>query len=323
MTVGREFFLCARKLGMCLVCLCVLDAVMGGLSGYAFFQQSSGKFYRIYRTMASAEAQLMVFGSSHAASHYVPEVLEDELGLSCYNAGVLGQQILFHKTLQAIVLDRVTPEVIVLDVDPGTLYEAVETYDRLADLRPFYFRYPRIIGPVLELQSPIESLFLRSRLYQYNSTLAHVVRYGLSPQPDAKGYRADYGTMIPPTFEEERDELDGTRASTVGRRLDAVMVEALERFALDARQKGAKVFYVVSPGALPYDVEENASYRAIREVAERLQVPLFDFRNHPAFMRRYDLYVDFGHLNDTGARQYSRLVAEAIRPQLRRPIRPG
>ena len=71
-----------------------------------------------------------------------PRCWRQELGLSCYNAGVLGQQILFHKTLESIVLERTTPDVIILDVDPSTLYESSETYDRLAELKPFYFRYP-------------------------------------------------------------------------------------------------------------------------------------------------------------------------------------
>ena len=59
--------------------------------------------------MESADQRVVVFGSSHAASHYVPEVLEEQLGMSCYNAGVLGQQILFHRTLQSILLREPHP----------------------------------------------------------------------------------------------------------------------------------------------------------------------------------------------------------------------
>src|ERR1035437_7478313 len=131
--MNENLRLCLRKFMIGLVCVCLLDAVIGGFSRFVFFRQRSGKFYRIHTAMASASQRLFVFGSSHAASHYVPEILEKELGISSYNAGVLGQQILFHKTLESIILERVTPEVIILDVDPSTVYNAIETYDRLAD----------------------------------------------------------------------------------------------------------------------------------------------------------------------------------------------
>ena len=266
--------------------------------------------------MASADARLFVFGSSHAASHYVPDVLEAELGIPSYNAGVLGQQILFHKTLESIVLQRITPEVIILDVDPSTLYETKDSYDRLGELKPFYFRYPKIIGPVLEHRSSLERLFLWSKLYQYNSTLVHVLRYAISPQPDWNGYRPDYGVMDPPTPEQERREVEAREAFRAGRKLDPVMVDAMDRFAADAIRKNVRVFFCVSPAALPDDLLRNESFRKITAIADRWQVPILDFRNDSLFLRQYSLFTDSGHLNDAGARRYSRLVADTIRDQL-------
>jgi hypothetical protein len=305
--------LCLRKVAIGLVCLCLLDAVIGEFSRLVFFRQRSGKFCRINRAMALANQRLFVFGSSHAASHYVPEILEKELGLSSYNAGVLGQQILFHKTLESIILKRVTPEVIILDVDPSTLYYSREAYDRLADLKPFYFQYPEIIGPVLNLRSNLERLFLESKLYQYNSTFAHVVRYAVSPQPDWNGYRPAYEAMNAPTVQEEQDEIATSRAYRAGRNLDPVMVDALERFHSDAVRKNVRVFYFVSPGALPGELERNASFLKIEAIVNQAKIPFFNFRNHRDFVRNYALFSDSWHLNDAGARRYSKLVAETIR----------
>ena len=236
--------------------------------------------------------------------------------MSCYNAGVLGQQILFHKTLQSIVLERTRPDVIILDVDPGTLYESTDAYDRLAELRPFYFRHPEAIGPVLYRRSLLEELFLQSKLYQYNSTIVHVLRYAIAPQPDVNGYRPDYGVMAEPTAKQERDDFAQNLRFRTNRSLDPVMVDALERFAADARRKNVKVFYFMSPGALPYRFEGSASSRKIEEVVGQAGIPFFNFRNHAEFLRHYALFADSGHLNDAGARLYSKLVADAIRAHL-------
>jgi hypothetical protein len=313
---NENFKLCLRKLVIGALCLCLLDFVIGGFNRFVFFRQRSGKFYRIHNAMAAVNQRLLVFGSSHAASHYVPEILEKELGISSYNAGVLGQQILFHKTLESIVLERVTPDVIVLDVDPSTLYYSTETYDRLADLRPFYFRYPEIIGPVLDHRSSLERVFLRSRLYQYNSTFVHVVRYAVSPQPDWNGYRPSYGAMAALTAEEEGAEIAATRAYEANRKLDPIMVDALERFGADAIRKNVRIFYFVSPVVLPDDLERNASFLRIKAIVDQNNIPLFNFRNHPEFVRNYSLFNDSQHLNDVGARRYSKMVADAIRERL-------
>jgi hypothetical protein len=314
--VNQNVRLCLRKLAIGVVCLCLLDAVIGGFSRFVFFQQRSGKFYRIDKAMASADARLFVFGSSHAASHYVPEVLTAELGMSSYNAGVLGQQILFHRTLEAIALERVTPEVIILDVDPSTLYETRDAYDRLAELKPFYFRYPKIIGPAVEHRSSLERYFLWSKLYQYNSTFVHVVRYAVAPQPDWNGYRPDYGVMDTPTPEQERRENEASEAFRAGRKLDPVMVDAMERFAADAIRRNSRMFFCVSPTALPSDLQRNESFRRISAIADRWHVPLLDFRNDSRFLRQYSLFTDSEHLNDAGARRYSKLVAGTIKARL-------
>ena len=119
---------CLRKLLLGIGCVCLLDLALGETSRHLFFAQRSGKFYRLNTAMEAANERIVVFGSSHAASHYVPEVLQQQLGMSCYNAGMLGQQILFHKTLESILLQRTVPGVIILDVDPSTLYESGEAY---------------------------------------------------------------------------------------------------------------------------------------------------------------------------------------------------
>ena len=274
--MNENIRLCCRKLVIGVLCLGLLDVVIGGVSRFLFFQQRTGKFYRINKAMASADARVFVFGSSHAASHYVPEVLTSELGMSSYNAGVLGQQILFHRTLESIVLQRVTPDVIILDVDPSTLYESKEPYDRLGELKPFYFRYPTIIGPVLQLRSSLERLFLWSKLYQYNSTLVHIVRYAIAPQPDWNGYRPDYGVMDAPTPEQERREIEASESFRAGRKLDSVAVHAMERFAADAIRRKVRVFFCVSPAALPDDLLQNDSFREITAIAKRWQVPLLE-----------------------------------------------
>jgi len=304
----KEIVQALKKTLEFLVCLALLDLGLGTILGRLFFAQTSGKFFRIGYTMDVSTDELMVFGSSHAAAHYVPAVLEEELGLTSYNAGIAGQQILVHETLARIVLERTAPKVMILDLDTYGFYDDLNVYARLSDLHPFYARHPRIIGKALALESPWARIFLTSRLYRYNSTVVHILRYGLSPQPDEKGYRATFTRLTEP----DRPEAPPAPAPRA-RRIDENLMTALDRFVANARDHRVPLVLAISPN-LVYDAHlDEVAVQRIRSIASRYEIPLLDAMNDPAYIGRYDLFADAGHLNDVGARLYSRSVAQKIR----------
>ena len=63
--------------------------------------------------LENTNAQVLIFGSSHAHRHYVPEVFEKTLKKTTYNAGAEGQQLLYHLAMQQMIVKRVKPEVII------------------------------------------------------------------------------------------------------------------------------------------------------------------------------------------------------------------
>ena len=77
----------------------VLDALAGWLLRHYYFTQHSGSMYRTTYSMESATHDILIFGTSRATHHYKPEVFERTLGMTCYNAGKDGTQILYHWSL--------------------------------------------------------------------------------------------------------------------------------------------------------------------------------------------------------------------------------
>jgi len=299
-----------------LICLFLIDTAVGSIHEHVFFQQKSGKFFRINYTMEVSTDEVFIFGSSHAAAHYVPDVLEKELGRSCYNAGVAGQQILFHSTLQEIVLKRTIPKMIILDIDTYGFYQERYQYDRLSDFYPFYHRHPDVISKVLELKSKFSRYFLKSKLVQYNSTLIHVIRYWLSPQNDRKGYRATFVQLSKPEQigkeQRENEILPALRA----RPFDKNMIAAIDQFVSNAKKKKVRVVLALSPTLKYSKASGDGSLEIIQAVADRHNVILLNYINNPDFLGHYELFADTGHLNDSGARLFSRMVANKIRTEL-------
>jgi hypothetical protein len=319
--MNRQILLLVTKSIKVIVCIFLIDFIFGEIQRYVFFQQKSGKFYRINYTMDVSTDEVIIFGSSHAAAHYVPDVFEKELGLSCYNAGVAGQQILVHKTLQEIVLQRTTPKIMILDIDTWGFYQDPYHYDRLSDLHPFYYKHPDIIGKVLALKSGLTEYFLKSRLYQYNSTIVHVVKYWLAPQRDRKGYQATLVQLPRPeqTVQVRReDEQPPVRRP---RPFDKNMIAALEQFALNAKKRNVRLVFAFSPTLEYTDTSQDDSVEKIRSITNRNSIILISYINNPDFLGHYELFADSGHLNDPGARLFSKMVSDKIRdefPDLRR-----
>lgn len=301
-----------------MACLFLLDAGLGEVHRYMFSKQSSGRYYRLAYTMDVSTEELVVFGSSHAAQHFVPEVLRREVGLSAYNAGDIGQGILVHEALQEIMLQRTAPKILILDIDRFGLYQDSYDYGKLSELHPFYHRHPEIIGKVLALRSKLATYPLASKLYQYNSTIAHILRYWLAPQKDDYGYIALFRELPKPA------ESVGPRNETVRtaplapKPLDVNAVAALEKFILNAKQRNIRLVLVFSPSFEYASIETDDAVKKIRSIADENDVKLISYVNDPEFLGHYELFADNsfdGHLNDTGARLFSKRIAQIIKQE--------
>jgi hypothetical protein len=301
-----------------MVCLVLLDAGLGEMHRYVFSKQGSGRYYRLNYTMDVSTEELVVFGSSHAAQHYVPEVLRGELGLTAYNAGDIGQGILIHEALQKIMLQRTTPKVMILDIDRFGFYQDSYDYGKLSELNPFYHKHPEIIGGALALRSKLTKYFLKSKLYQYNSTIAHILRYWLAPQRDDNGYIAIFRELPKPATSVQRLPETAKTTLTRTRPLDENAVAALEKFILNAKRRNVRLVLVFSPTFEYTTLEADDAVKKVLSIANENGIRLMSFVNDPGFLGHYELFADNsfdGHLNDTGARLFSKRIAEKIKEE--------
>ena len=79
-----------KKIAFGVLSFCVLliavDLVVGTWSEKMYLKSKYGIFRRQIYCLTESQDELMIFGSSRAAHHYLPQIFEDSLGMSCYNA---------------------------------------------------------------------------------------------------------------------------------------------------------------------------------------------------------------------------------------------
>ncbi len=296
------------KLIKFVVFILAIDFLLGTFAKHIFFSQETGKYARATHAIQETEADVLIFGSSHAHRHYIPNLFEELLQKTCYNAGAEGQQLLYHTVLQQMILKRTQPELIILNIDKDFLFTSQEAYDRLGDLHPYYEEHREELKPILGLKSKLVDVKLFFKSYQTNSTIVHAIRYYLSPQVDYKGYRPLQGEANPD--QKLQDDI-----KILSNEIDPNFESALYRFIETARNKDVKLVFVTSPKLYRVDTSNNASFNRIKEIAKEKNVMFIDFFNAEEFLKQYELFHDPSHLNHNGAKKFNTLIIDQIKNQ--------
>jgi len=291
----------------------VVEYAAGSLTGYLFFRQKTGKYARMTHVIQKDTSDIVIFGSSHAVRHFIPKVFEEETGKTCYNAGARGQRILFHYTLQKLLLERHTPEYIILNIDENWMYESEKEYGRIGDFNPYYGKNKEALHPILSLDDPLISYKLALKSYRFNSTLVHIGKYALQPQKDFQGFMPLKEGMSGP----DDPKLKGIPNSAFVSSSDVIdtnFVNAYENFIINALAAGSKLAIVVSPELIfEEDFAEDKSFKMMKSIAAHHGVPVFDFSADDDFNGAYHLYADPNHMNRDGAALFNGKLIDALK----------
>jgi hypothetical protein len=249
-------------------------------------------------------AEVLIFGSSRANHHYVPNVFEEGLKMSYYNTGRDGNSILYNYAVLKSILRRYTPEIIILDIRPHDFYFNSKGYERLSSLLPYYLNHQEIRS-ILNLRSPYERIELLSSIYPFNSSIITIGIGNLSINQqrkyDNKGYIPLDGKM---------KETDLIAFQDPAGTIDTNLLLALDSISEQCFRNNIKLFLCNSP--FYFETTETKIDTLVRSIVGKYNFKYFDFSNEPDFMCRPDLFRDKSHLNNDGARCYSSMVLDSI-----------
>ena len=253
--------------------------------------------------MEETNADVLVFGTSRAVYHYVPQVFEDSLNLTFYNTGRGGQFIFYQTAVLKSVLKRYKPKLIIMDF-MGTFEVGREYYDRMSCLLPYYNNHPEI-RDLIELRSPYEKMKLLSQIYPFNSQFLTIAVGNLEIN---KKRKPDYKGFIP-LLNEMRVEIDSMETKS-SYEIDSIKVMAFREFLTDTKSAGIPVMVIFSPVYYLYDKDFSVSI--CREVCSQENVPFYDFSKDSVFLFKNNLFGDLIHVNQNGAILLSQLIVEKI-----------
>lgn len=288
-----------------LAILVVADQIVGKVLG-ELYKNAGDKFARENYMREKLKDDVLIFGSSHAVNHYVPQIISDSLKMSVYNCGQRGNGIIYEYGRLQSILKRYTPKLILLDV--------VKCYDLDVTDNSTYLDFLKVdygtndsIDKIFETIDPYSPIKLRCQSYKYNSLLCDLVLNNILRN---RGRYSKDGFMPLEGFWKIPNGANLTRAPQVKAfNYDSIKLKYIEKM-FSEKPKDTKLIVLISP---MYFGEQTNIFYPIKKLCSKYSIPMLDYYADKRFKGKLNWYHDVEHLNVIGAKEYSSIVGNEIK----------
>lgn len=280
----------------------VVDRTVGFACDYLYSHAKGGDTKHTYDVFNNVTADIIILGSSRALHHYVPSIIEDSIGLTCYNCACDNQGIINMYGRYKMIAKRKKPKYVICEILPSLdIYKDVDDIKYLNSFKPF--RNNPELAEIIKDYSPLEYLKTSSSIYQYNTFIFQILKdYTKSARLYAhKGFSPSKGKMNynPKPFKEAAGEID------------TLKVKYIQKIVEATKKDNVNLIFSASPR---YGVDNDYSYTLLKDIYKEHNIPFVSFYTDTFFNRKPDYFKDRSHLNETGAYEYTKAFVKAIKP---------
>lgn len=287
------------KIFLFFIAVAVLDVIYGFACQYMNDHSKGGGIKSRYYVCKESKEDVLIFGSSRAKHHYVPDIIEDSLNVTCYNTGEDGNGIILCYGFLKMIIQRYLPKLIIYDVSAFDIYED-DNMKYLDLMKPYYFETG--VDSIFWAVNSKSRYMMLSNLYRYNTTCLRVFGNFIHPITNyPKGYYAlkktmDYEPAIKALEKEE---------------VDSLKLRYFEQFIQLTETKGIQLICCVSPS---YKAQSSDDYyMPVKTLCQHYNVPFLYNAASSDISCDKSYFQDRTHLNHIGASIYTRELVSRIK----------
>lgn len=284
----------------------MMDVAFGYVFKYLRSHAKSGVTEKCEYIANRSKDDIIILGSSRAVHHYVPQVIEDSLGMSCYNCGQEGNGVVLAYGRFKMLTSRYKPKLIIYEVTPDFDYGNIDPNSKyLSYLRPYYDK-SEIKNIISVFDDEYSSLKMQSRMYQNTAKILSNIRDLYGTVDKHKGYAPIYGKMSP--YNSKKHTIIDNYE------VDSLKLSYMEKLIVEAQSMDVPLIFMVSPRY--EDIDYFSACTPAMELCQKHNVTFCNFIDCESVSKTIEYFQDNGHLNNQGAVKYSSIVIEAIRNSL-------
>ena len=278
----------------------VIDRVVGIICDQLYAHADIGDSYHNYTVFNRVNADIIILGSSRALHHYVPSIIEDSLGLSCYNCAYDNQGIINMYGRYKMIAGRKKPQYVICEILPSLdIYKDVDDIKYLSSFKPFSENQD--LTKIIKDYSLLEYIKTKSYLYRYNTFVFQILKDYVTAgrQYDSHGYAPTIGTMNyePKPYQEKIGEIDTFKVKYIHKLID------------DTQKDGVKLIFSASP---LYRAVNDKSFGIIKDICKKKKVPFVSLYTFAPINQKKEYFKDPTHLNKEGAENFTKKLISIL-----------
>lgn len=286
------------KLLLFLSLVLLVDCAVGNIAEYMVSHSADGPSYQVRYISNEISDSILILGSSRAVHHYVPSVITEKTGMSCYNVGHDGSGIIYNYGIFKIVTSTYKPKYVIYDICPKYDLFKGDNSRYLTNLK-LYYGHPAIRKLFGDIDWK-ENIKMSLNMYKYNSRLLEIFsdyRGYVVKKRELGGYLPKYNTMeyvAKPNpdfiYEHETDEQK---------------LKYLDMLIDECDSLKINLVFVVSPC---YKYSNDDLLKPIKVIAKSRHIPFVNHFSDTYISADSTMWADGVHLNDKGAREWTLLL---------------
>lgn len=286
--------------------LLIVDYLFGLVVKFQIKKGLPGDYKPIEYALKECNEDILILGNSIVINSLKPSIIEDSLGMTCYNAGASGQTLYYYHTILNCILKRYTPKMIILGLRYAD-FQDDETM-RYNLLIPYYKQGYQEMDSVLESKHFFEKYLLKSNLYRYNTIWFRILLYNFIQEPDKidKGFIGhEKPAFIPPMTNTYLKEY----VSNVKMNLfkDIVLICKINKIKL----------VIYSPPMYTTINGEQLAMKEVEDVCNKNDILFYDDIQDKYYLKHQELFYDKSHINKYGAIEYTKMFVNRLKTDIK------
>lgn len=281
----------------------VMDFAWDGVFSWLRSHAKGGSTENCEYIANRCEDDIIILGSSRATHHYVPQIIEDSLGLSCYNCGEEGNGIVLAYGRFKMLTNRYKPKLIIYEITPRFDYGTSDPNSKyLGYLRPYY-NNSGIKTIFNDFDGSLSFLKMQSKMYQNTGKLLPDLVDNFIYRDNRKGYEPLFGLI----------DVNNHMRSQEMRQIviDSLKLSYVERLLVEAQNNAIPIVCTISP---EFGTESDMSdYYPEIDLCLKHNIPCINSINYLSIAGNPDLFQDLSHLNNKGAEAYTRYIVSLLK----------